>query len=479
MPTVGYYDMSLGQGGSYQVDELTGNGYTAVNITVPNATQLAGIDTLYVTNPSNTSNGAEYLANMTAIRNAVAGGMNLVIFDRYVTGAKTILPGGTSITNVRETSSAANDINLAAGAPSAFTAGINNSTFDGGNLSSHGYVTLGSLPAGATPLLTRANGNQVVAFTYPYGSGTVFYSTIPLDYYSQTNNSAITPSEILSLLHNTVDVLCFANGTLIDTAKGPVAVEHLCIGDMIQVLGGSYEPLRWIGRTVVTRPQMRRSPNLAPVRISAGAMGVGLPIRDLWVSRQHRVMVSSGPLRNLTGEPAALVAACKLVNLSGIDLDESIEEVIYFHLLFDRHQIVWAEGLPTESLFMGKQTDKTLTELQYQEIEALFPHLSVKDQIAPPALPIISGKTRKAFVKRHLRSLRPLIETLPKHLVAVQRHANQPTHPVLHADTLRRKPRFLLAAERQAEIATTYAGFTSAKATRRSATATLQARAMH
>ena len=46
MAVVGYYDMSLGQGGAYQVNELTGNGHTAVNITVPNATQLAGIDTL-------------------------------------------------------------------------------------------------------------------------------------------------------------------------------------------------------------------------------------------------------------------------------------------------------------------------------------------------------------------------------------------------------------------------------------------------
>ena len=123
MATVGYYDMSLGQGGSYQVNELTGNGHTAVNITVPNAAQLAGIDTLYVTNPSNTNFGAEYLANQAAIATAVQNGMNLVIFDRNVTNAQTILPGGSAISVVRNVTSGATDVNIAAGAPAAFTPG--------------------------------------------------------------------------------------------------------------------------------------------------------------------------------------------------------------------------------------------------------------------------------------------------------------------------------------------------------------------
>ncbi len=408
MATVGYYDMSLGQGGAYQVNELTGNGHVAVNITVPNAAQLAGIDMLYVTNPSNSGFGAEYMANLPAIGAAVQNGMNLVIFDRHVTNANTILPGGFSISAVRNTASGATDINLAAGAPAAFTAGLTNSSLDGGNLSSHGFVTLASLPPGAVPLLTRANPSQIVAFTYPYGSGTVFYSTIPLDFYSSATYTSITPAEVLALINNTINVLCFAAGTRIDTTSGARAVEELRPGDMVRVLDGSFARLRWIGKTVVSASELARSPNLAPVRIAAGALGHGLPQRALRVSRQHRMLIASGPLLNQTGAKAGLVAACKLVGLPGITLDDRAEGLVYYHLLFNAHQVIWAEGAPSESLLMGAMADRFLTQGQKAEIAGLF----AKTPARTPALPVLTGAVAKAVLARHRQSGRPLLERL-------------------------------------------------------------------
>ncbi|WP_298857976.1 hypothetical protein [uncultured Sulfitobacter sp.] len=101
MATVGYYSMTNGQGIASQVNEITNNGDIAVNVTVPNTAQLASLDSLYVVNPSNGSFGAEYMANLPDIAAAVNGGMNLIIFDRYVTNAQTILPGGGGITSLR------------------------------------------------------------------------------------------------------------------------------------------------------------------------------------------------------------------------------------------------------------------------------------------------------------------------------------------------------------------------------------------
>jgi hypothetical protein len=60
---------------------------------------------------------------------------------------------------------------------------IDNSSLDGGNSSYHGYAVANSLPNGAQAILSTGNASQVVTYSYPYGSGLVIYSTIPLDYY--------------------------------------------------------------------------------------------------------------------------------------------------------------------------------------------------------------------------------------------------------------------------------------------------------
>jgi len=249
-----------------------------------------------------------------------------------------------------------------------------------------------------------------VAFTYPYGSGTVFYSTIPLDFYSNSTNAAITPAEILTLFGNVVDVLCFAAGTRIMTVLGAKPVEDLRPGDLVRVLDGSHQPLRWVGQRRLGKDDLRRNPSLYPVKVAAGALGLGLPQRDIRVSRQHRMLIASAPLRALTGHSAALVAACKLVGLPGIVLDDSVAEVTYIHLLFDRHQVIWAEGAPSESLLLGPEADKMLTRAQVDDIALRLPSLA---EASTPALPVLTGRIRKSLIQRHQRSGRALIETLP------------------------------------------------------------------
>ena len=416
MATVGYYSMTAGQGQASQVDEITNNGDTAVNVTIPNAAQLASLDSLYVVNPSNGNFGAEYMANLGDITAAVNGGMNLVIFDRYVTNAQTILPGGTGITAVRDFSDGAN-VDVANGAPSSFINGpngtITDSTFDGGNWSTHGYVEITSLPAGATPLLTTGDQTHVVAFTYPYGAGNVFYSTIPLDFYTGSNNSAITPSEIFTLFGNTQDtVMCFTGGTLIETATGHRAVETLTVGDEIPVARGGTQQIRWISTSRISATDLARNPKLAPVRITAGALGGGLPKRDLLVSRQHRMLVRSRVAERMFGAHEALVSAIRLTALPGIYVDESVHEVAYIHILFDQHEVIFAEGAASESLFTGPEALKSVPKAARAELMSLFPALATLDYTAISAAHIPSGKDQKQLIARHLKNRKALVEAL-------------------------------------------------------------------
>ncbi|MEP1767000.1 MAG: Hint domain-containing protein [Sulfitobacter sp.] len=407
MATVGYYSMTNGQGIASQVDEITNNGDTAVNVTVPNTAQLSALDSLYVVNPSNSSFGSEYLANLPDITAAVNGGMNLIIFDRYVTNAQTILPGGSSITSLRDFSSGT-DVNVAAGAPSSFINGpngtITDSTFDNGNFSNHGFVTLASLPPGAVPLLTTSNPNNIVAFTYPVGSGNVFYSTIPLDFYTGSNNANITPADVFTLFGNVEEVLCFTRGVLIDTVRGQCAVESLRVGDDVRVGRGGSRRIRWISSSKVNHQTLKRQPKLRPVRITAGALGNGLPLRDLLVSRQHRMLVCSKVAERMFGTKEALVSAIKLTALPGIFVDEQADEVEYFHILFDQHEVIWAEGALSESLFTGPEALKSVPSEAREELEALFPELGHVDYQAVSAALIPSGRAQKQLISRHLKN---------------------------------------------------------------------------
>lgn len=404
--------MSTGSGSAFQVDEITGSGNVAVNVTVPGASELASLDSLYVVNPSNGSFGAEYISNLGAIDAAVTKGMNLIVFDRFVTNAQTILPGGSVIKSVRDFSSGS-DVNVAAGAPEKFVNGpngkITDETFDGGNYSSHGYVELSTLPKGAVPLLTTSDPEHVVAFVYPHGEGTVFYSTMPIDYYSQSNNAAITPNEIITLFGNVQQIACFVGGTGILTAHGIRRVEELQVGELLPVGSGGVLPIRWIGATRVGPFDLQRNPGLYPVRIQAGALGSDLPRRDLLVSRQHRILVASRIARRMFAKDEQLVAATSLVGLPGISMDTTFCTLRYYHILLDRHEVIWAEDVPTESLFVGAEALKSMSHAARSEVLTLFPELA-RGAPVPGPYPCPKGRHQRQLALRHARNGRPLIE---------------------------------------------------------------------
>jgi hypothetical protein len=182
---VGYYDMSAGQGAANQVASIVAAGHNPVQILDLSAAELAGIDVLYVQNPSNGDYGAEYVAQVPAIEAAVGAGLNLIIHDRYVTPAETILPGGAGFDIIRDFTDDANidildDTTLVTNGPGGV---LDNTSLDGGNSSSHGFAVAGSLPGDSVNILSRTASSEIVTVCYGFGGGSVTYSTIPLDFY--------------------------------------------------------------------------------------------------------------------------------------------------------------------------------------------------------------------------------------------------------------------------------------------------------
>ncbi|WP_267958368.1 Hint domain-containing protein [Cereibacter sphaeroides] len=169
-------------------------------------------------------------------------------------------------------------------------------------------------------------------------------------------------------------VPCFTPGTRILTLRGEVAVEALKAGDMVLTRDSGYLPLRWVGKRSLGPEVLARAPELRPILIRRGALGPCRPERDMMVSRQHRMLVWGARAELLFGEGEVLVRALHLLGLPGVE-EAAVEEVTYIHILFDRHEIVMADGAWTESFQPGDRTLDGLDADQRAELFAIFPEL--------------------------------------------------------------------------------------------------------
>ena len=172
----------------------------------------------------------------------------------------------------------------------------------------------------------------------------------------------------------TINILiCVARGTMIATPDGDVAVEALGPDDPVLTADGRVVPVRWIGSRRIGKDELDREPSLRPIRIRTGALGPGRPSRELRVSPQHRVALDDWRSELFFGEPFVLAPAKGLLNDGSVSVDRDCEEVEYFHILFDRHEIILTEGLPTESFYPGSYALAELDRAVLDELLALFP----------------------------------------------------------------------------------------------------------
>lgn len=178
-----------------------------------------------------------------------------------------------------------------------------------------------------------------------------------------------------AIVDNISMLVCFAGQTLIDTPSGGRPARDIKVGDLVTTERGPM-PVRWVGRRHVTTTEMVANDRLRPVKITAGALGQGLPRADLWVSRQHRMLVASPICQRMFGQSDILVSALKLTALPGIHLDAEIGQIDYIHLLFDRHEVVFAEGAPSESLLLQPEALNALSPEALEEISLLFPEVT-------------------------------------------------------------------------------------------------------
>lgn len=190
-------------------------------------------------------------------------------------------------------------------------------------------------------------------------------------YATLSDGTVVTFSEIENV------IVCFTEGTRIDTPYGQRSIETLMAGDLVLTLDNGPQPIRWIGKRTV--PAVGK---LAPIRIKAGAFGND---RDLVVSPQHRMLYNGWQSQLMFGQDQVLSTAKHLVNGETI-IRDNVDEVTYIHIMFDQHEIVFAENALSESFFPGTSALDAVGNAARDELFEIFPELrSMPDAYGPTA----------------------------------------------------------------------------------------------
>ncbi len=212
-------------------------------------------------------------------------------------------------------------------------------------------------PVYAHQVVVTDDGNGNALLTFPEGETLVLQGVTP----AQMGTNA-------QLRH--AGIPCFTTGTMILTPNGEVPIDMLRPGSLVVTRDNGPQKIRWIGMRPVFKQELAANPQLAPIKISAGAFGNA---RDLIVSPQHGILTE---MREKHGQQH-LVRAAHLARLDGgkIRVMKGARRVTYVHMLFDAHQVVYANGIASESFYPGPWGMKALAPDVQLELLHLWPEL--------------------------------------------------------------------------------------------------------
>jgi len=171
------------------------------------------------------------------------------------------------------------------------------------------------------------------------------------------------------------------------TPLGARRVEMLHPGDMVVTRHNGLQPVRMIWTRTVTLAEMREHPEMAPIRLKPRAVGPMMPGRDLRIASGHRALVPGYRIVGVEdAQPCLMRVDAVALACDAAFADRSAEEVTFYNLVFDRHEVFTAEGLPVESFRPSPKALDMLDVTAREELLELFPNLS-RRRCAYPGLP--------------------------------------------------------------------------------------------
>ena len=186
---------------------------------------------------------------------------------------------------------------------------------------------------------------------------------------------------------------CFLAGTRIKTPEGEINIEELRIGDNVLTASGEVKPIKFIGRTKVSRERAGPWKNGdGPVKISRFAIDGKAPHSDLYVSPEHAIYIDGIliPARNLVNGVTILA-----------DVKQEVLSLTLFHIELDTHEAILAEGLAVESFRLENQLTHAFWFDNADEYVRLY---GPPGEPPAPFAPILRYRSSRQELASHMRS---------------------------------------------------------------------------
>jgi hypothetical protein len=185
------------------------------------------------------------------------------------------------------------------------------------------------------------------------------------------------------------DRQCFLKGTMVRTVEGDRKIENLAVGDLLPTVFGRTRAIQWIGRYQYRKSDPKKAwvRSILPIRIARSALGPNVPHSVLYVTETHALLIDG-----------FLVQAGNLVNDTTITRHDArdLDELEFFHIKLERHDVIYAEGAPTETLLEVDENAANFAEYLRQNGP-----VTTK---ATPCAPLLRYEYRRGEIKSCFRS---------------------------------------------------------------------------
>ena len=193
---------------------------------------------------------------------------------------------------------------------------------------------------------------------------------------------------------------CFLKGTMIRTADDDRKIEDLVQGDLLPTVFGGMCPIQWIGRYLLKKSDPTKAwvKKVLPVRVARSALGLDAPGADLYVTREHELLIDG-----------VLVTAGSLINGTTITVYDprELDELEFFHIKLERHNAIYAEGAPC-----GTMINVAESAVNFAEYLRHDGHPTIQEAPCAPLLSCTGG--RREIRSRFRSAMSPWIDRRQK-----------------------------------------------------------------